>query len=73
MEFKNFSDEAGYGVYNPVTHYAVFDPKNIRSKFAKFDSSKKDSANLLAGGTAAIPAAGLLGYAASQRDEYVTR
>jgi hypothetical protein len=28
--------------------YAVFDPKNIRSKFAAFDPSKSDSANLLA-------------------------
>lgn len=48
VEFKNFSDEGGYGVYNPSTHYAVFDNKNIRSKHAKFDPARKDSASLLA-------------------------
>tara|TARA_R110000868_G_C10731868_1_gene751678 strand:+ start:13 stop:894 length:882 start_codon:yes stop_codon:yes gene_type:complete len=47
-KFTNFSDEAGYGAYNPTTHYAVFDPKNIRSRFAAFDPSKKDSSDLLA-------------------------
>jgi hypothetical protein len=49
VQFNNFSDEAGYGVYNPSTHYAIFDPKNIRSRFAKFDPAMKDSADLLAG------------------------
>lgn len=49
VKFLNFSDEAGYGVYNPSTHYAVFEPKNIRSQFAKFDPSKKDSPDLLSG------------------------
>ena len=48
VTFNNFSDEAGYGVYNPVTHHAVFDPKNIRSKFAKFDPAKRNSTNILA-------------------------
>jgi hypothetical protein len=57
VAFKNFSDEAGYGRYNPTTHYAVFDPKNIRSRFAKFDPAKADSADLLAANpaTAALP------------------
>jgi hypothetical protein len=57
-EFVNFSDEAGYGVYNPATHIAVFDPRNIRSTKAAFDPANQDSANLLLsnaakGGTAA--------------------
>lgn len=63
VEFRNFSDEADYGVYNPVTHYAVFDPKNIRSRFAKFDPSKLNSSDLLAG----VAGAGLL-TAASMRE-----
>jgi hypothetical protein len=36
------NDEAGMSV-------AIFDPKNIRSRFAAFDPAKKDSADLLAG------------------------
>lgn len=57
VKLTNFSDEAGYGVYNPTTHYAIFDPQNIRSRFAAFDPTKKTSANLLAGvaGAAALP------------------
>jgi GNAT superfamily N-acetyltransferase len=35
--------------FNSVTSWATFDPKNIRSRFAKFDPAKKDSANILAG------------------------
>ena len=35
-------DEAGISV-------GITDPKNIRSRFAKFDPAKKDSANILAG------------------------
>jgi len=50
VKLTNFSDEAGYGVYRPATHYAVFDAKNIRSRHAKFDPAKKDSANILASG-----------------------
>tara|TARA_R110002020_G_scaffold396278_1_gene606279 strand:- start:119 stop:2392 length:2274 start_codon:yes stop_codon:yes gene_type:complete len=48
LKIENFSDNADWGNYNPATHYAVFDLKNIRSKFAKFDPSKKDSAKILA-------------------------
>jgi len=35
----------------PVKHdqFVVFDPKNIRSRFAQFDPAKKDSADILAG------------------------
>jgi len=48
LRMNNFSDEAGYGVYNPASHSVVFDPKNIRSVNAAFDPAKADSANLLA-------------------------
>ena len=50
----------------------VFDPKNIRSRFAKFDPSKKDSANILAGvggGLLATGVAGLLGAGAYGQQE----
>jgi hypothetical protein len=45
----------------PHETLAIFDPKNIRSKFAKFDPAKKDSANILAslGGLGLLGAAGL--------------
>lgn len=45
---STFVDEAGYGVDRQATHYAVFDPSNIRSVNAAFDPAKRDSANLLA-------------------------
>jgi hypothetical protein len=40
METKGISD---------ATSYIVFDPKNIRSRFAKFDPAKAGSADILAG------------------------
>lgn len=58
LQLRNFIDEAGYGVHRPATHTAVFNPSNIRSKFAKFDPKKSKSGNILAGvgGTAvALP------------------
>ena len=44
------------GTHSPYS-YIVFDPKNIRSRFAKFDPAKADSADLLAASpvTAALP------------------
>jgi hypothetical protein len=49
LKLKNFSDEAGYGNYEPTDHIVIFDPKNIRSKFAKFDPDERNSAVLSAG------------------------
>lgn len=60
LKITNFVDNAGYGVDDPATHYAVFDPKNIRSRFAAFDPSKLDSKDLLA----SMLAAGVFGGAA---------
>jgi hypothetical protein len=65
------------GGYNPATgkaiNAAVFDPKNIRSRFAAFDPKNKNSANLLGNATpemlgvvAAGSAAGV-GYAAHDK------
>ena len=44
---------------NPREDYVVFDPKNIRSRFAKFDPTKADSRDILAG--AGYTAFGTLG------------
>jgi hypothetical protein len=49
------------------TNYVVFDPKNIRSKHAKFDPKKRDSGNLLAGLGAALGITGL--GVSSERDK----
>ena len=70
--FKQVVDDPGAPwIAKPSDIYATFDPKNIRSKFAKFDPAKKNSANLLAGGAAA--AIGLNALTRPERDEYVTR
>ena len=44
-----------------ATHYAVFDPAQVRSPWAAFDPAQAESANLLAGG------AGLLGAGMARR------
>jgi len=56
-----------------VEEIAVFDPKNIRSKFAKFDPAKKDSAKLLAGAAGAGVLSGLYEPDASKDDEKMRR
>lgn len=45
-----------FGSDNLTTSYAVFDPKNIRSRFAAFDPAKRNSTDLLA----SIAAGGLM-------------
>jgi GNAT superfamily N-acetyltransferase len=50
----------------------ILDPKNIRSKFAKFDPSKSDSADLLASATPFALGAGLMGLAAQKRKQRKT-
>jgi hypothetical protein len=47
-------------------HVNVFDPKNLRSRFAKFDPAQSESSNLLA--SLGLMAAGGAGYRASQED-----
>lgn len=54
--FKNTYDPGpheGFNVKSDV--YAVFDPKNIRSRFAAFDPARADEANLLAMGGSPLP------------------
>jgi hypothetical protein len=45
--FKNLDDSPS-GLGKPATHYVVFDPKNVRGKFASFDPSQSGSSKLLA-------------------------
>jgi hypothetical protein len=60
IRLTNFSDEAGYGNYNPTTHVLIFDPSNIRSVNAAFDPEKSGSSTLLAAAPfAAVSGAGL--------------
>jgi len=54
VRLTNFSDEAGYGQYNPTTHVLVFDPSNIRSVNAAFDPEKSTSSTLLAAAPFAV-------------------
>jgi hypothetical protein len=49
LRLQNFSDEGGWGQYNPTDHVLVFNPSNIRSVNAAFDPASKESANILAG------------------------
>ena len=57
--FKGLTDELRRGA-GPADTYAIFDPKNIRGKFAKFDPSQSESSKLLAGVPLALGAGGLL-------------
>ncbi len=51
---------------NPRQDYVVFDPKNIRSRFAKFDPTKADSRDILA--SAGFTAFGTLGALSGVED-----
>lgn len=54
----------GMDVEDDTVHTIVFDPSNIRSKYAKFDPAKSSSSNILASNPAATAGAGILGLAA---------
>jgi hypothetical protein len=47
LKLLNLADDVALNG-RPATHYAIFDPKNIRSRFAAFDPSQAQSADLLA-------------------------
>ena len=65
--FDNLNDAVGFA-NKPARHVAIFSPENIRSKFAKFDPSKRESAKITAG-VAGGSFAGLLGYKATSNDD----
>lgn len=60
VKFQNLDDAVGFS-NKPATHVAIFEPQNIRSKFAKFDPANSQSSNLLASKPAATIGAGILG------------
>jgi hypothetical protein len=66
---KTLGFEGHIGKEGPFTQAKIFDPKNIRSRFAKFDPAKKDSANILAGVIPGVGVAGLLGAGAYGQQE----
>ena len=47
----------------------IFDPKNIRSRFAAFDPMKKNLSDLLAQNAGFIPSAGLMAYLYGQQQD----
>jgi hypothetical protein len=67
---ENLADDV-YFSGRPATHYATFDPKNLRSRFAAFDPFRKNETNLLASHPAAtlMAAGGLAGMARSAFNE----
>jgi hypothetical protein len=60
VKFLNLDDAAGL-TNRPATHVAMFDAKDIRSEFAKFDPAKASSPDLLASATPVAVGAGILG------------
>lgn len=61
----------GYDSFRDGPHVAVFDPKNIRSKFAAFDPAQSDSADLLAANPPGAAGAGAV--VASSNTEHHSR
>ena len=53
---EGYTTKGMEGLDQDTRHYIVFEPHQIRSKFAEFDPKKSKSGNILAGGTAiALP------------------
>ena len=75
IRFSNVTDDvpSSPNMGQPSDIYAVFDPKNIRSRFAKFDPSKKDSANILAGVGGGLLATGVLAEQRKKKDDMAAK
>ena len=69
IKYTNFIESRGKNADSTI----VLNPKNIRSKFAKFDPAKKDSAKLLAGAAGAGVLSGLYEPDALKDDEKMRR
>lgn len=66
LKINNFSDNADWGEYRPATHYAIFDPANIRSTSAAFDPANAGKNDLLGNATPeALAATAMAGAAAT--------
>ena len=68
VKFLNLDDAVGYH-NKPATHVAVFDESNIRSKFAKLDSSKAGEAGMMKSGFLPTTGSGLLAMYALSPDD----
>ena len=67
VEFRNTFDPGDVDlVRTPENINAIFDPKNIRSRFAAFDPMKKESSNILATSAAIAPTATMAAYLYNQ-------
>ena len=72
IKFNQVKDRGPQGVFAneqssmPSNNAAIFDPKNIRSRFAAFDPMKKESSNLLAQFGALAPTATMAAYLYNQ-------
>lgn len=64
VEFSNLSDHPDYSVDDPAVHRGIFDPRNVRSRFARFDPEFAHLANLNAANV--DPLAGLFGALAAE-------
>ena len=70
VEFRNTFDPGDVDlVRTPENINAIFDPKNIRSRFAAFDPMKKNLSDLLAQNAGFIPSAGLMAYLYGQQQD----
>jgi hypothetical protein len=65
VQIDNFIDNADYSDWTDAAHVGIFNPRNIRSRFARFDPRLSHLANLSAG----IGGLGLLGYTAMQPEQ----
>lgn len=68
VKFLNLDDAVGHHD-KPATHVAVFDESNIRSKFAKLDSSKAGEAGMMKSGFLPTTGSGLLAMYALSPDD----
>jgi GNAT superfamily N-acetyltransferase len=67
VRINNFVDNADWGSGRAASHIGVFDPTNIRSRFARFDPEFSHLSNLSAAN--ASPTAGLLASGAQEQDK----
>jgi len=58
VQIENFVDNPDYSDFTEATHVGIFDPRNIRSRFARFDPRLRHLRNLSAG----VGGLGLLAY-----------
>jgi hypothetical protein len=66
VRINDFVDNADWGSGRTASHIGVFDPANVRSRFARFDPRLAHLRNLSAG----VGGLGLLGMSYPQEEQY---